>query len=99
MCNLYSITRSHEAVRRLFGVGDNRAGRFEPLPAVFPGHAAPIVRQAGDGERELMLASWGFVLPQAGKAARRVTNARDDKVLDSRFWRGSLEERRCLVPV
>jgi putative SOS response-associated peptidase YedK len=42
--------------------------------------------------------SWGFVLPQAGKAPRRVTNVRDDKIVDSRFWRPSFEARRCLVP-
>ncbi|MEM6497938.1 MAG: SOS response-associated peptidase family protein, partial [Pseudomonadota bacterium] len=41
----------------------------------------------------------GFVLPQKDKAAKRVTNARDDKVQGSAFWRSSLEERRCLVPV
>jgi putative SOS response-associated peptidase YedK len=49
-------------------------------------------------ERELAVLSWGFVLLQAGKAPRRVTNVRDDKVLTSSFWRPSFEERRCLVP-
>jgi len=33
-----------------------------------------------------------------GKAPKRVTNTRDDK-MDSRFWSASLRERRCLVPV
>ena len=42
--------------------------------------------------------SWGFVLLQNGRAPKRVTNVRDDKILESRFWRGSFEERRCLVP-
>jgi putative SOS response-associated peptidase YedK len=42
--------------------------------------------------------SWGFVLPQPGKAPRRVTNARDDKITTS-FWKPSFEARRCLVPV
>lgn len=99
MCNLYSITKAREAVRRLFNVSDNRAAAYDPLPAVFPGHSAPIVRRADDGELELVPMSWGFVLPQKDKAAKRITNARDDKVLDSRFWRASFEERRCLVPV
>ena len=80
-------------------MSDNRAAAFEPLPAIFPGHMAPVVRRAADGERELSLLSWGFVLPQKGRVARRVTNARDDKVRTSGFWRGSFEERRCLVPV
>jgi putative SOS response-associated peptidase YedK len=57
-----------------------------------------VVRVTADGERELVPMSWGFVLPQDGKVARRVTNVRDDKIMASRFWRGSFEERRCLVP-
>ena len=97
MCNLYSVTKSHEAVRNLFRVGHNRTTPFEPMPAIFPGWNAPIVRRAGDGERELVQMSWGFVLLQDGKAPKRVTNTRDDKMA-SRFWQPSIEKRRCLVP-
>lgn len=99
MCNLYSQTRNREAIARLFRVSDNRAANFDPTPAIFPGHDAPVVRLADDGERELSVLSWGFVLPQQGKAAKRVTNARDEKVRTSNFWRSSFEDRRCLVPV
>jgi len=98
MCNLYSMTRNREAMLRLFRVSHNRAAAFEPFNAVFPGWTAPVIRKAEDGERELSLLSWGFVLPQNGKAPRRVTNVRDDKVLTSRFWRESFEQRRCMVP-
>ena len=98
MCNLYSITKNVEAIRNLFKVPHNRAAPFEPLPAIFPGYAAPVIRSTADGEREMLMMSWGFVLPQPGKAPRRVTNTRDDKVLASRFWRDSFEQRRCLVP-
>lgn len=70
-----------------------------PQPAIFPGFTAPVVRKAADGERELVNMSWGFVFkPADGKAWRRVTNVRDDKVLTSRFWKPSFEARRCLVP-
>jgi putative SOS response-associated peptidase YedK len=98
MCNLYSQTRAVEAVRRLFRVSSNRAAAFEPKDGIFPGHMAPVVRRAEDGERELLELSWGFVLPQPGKAPRRVTNTRDDKV-HSGFWADSFRKRRCLVPV
>ena len=98
MCNLYSMSHSRAEVARLFSVSDNRAAAFEPKDAIFPGHIAPIVRLNGDGERDLTPMSWGFVLPQPGKAPRRVTNTRDDKVLTSRFWTPSFPERRCLVP-
>ena len=98
MCNLYSLTRNREAVLRLFRLSHNRATAFEPLSAVFPGHQAPVVRSAEDGERELVMLSWGFVLLQDGRAPRRVTNVRDDKIRTSAFWRSSFEQRRCLVP-
>jgi putative SOS response-associated peptidase YedK len=38
------------------------------------------------------------VLLQKGLGPRRVTNVRDDKILTSKFWRPSFEQRRCLVP-
>jgi len=98
MCNLYSQTMPREAVIRLFRVGGNRAAAFDPQPAIFPSQEAPVVRQASDGGREISLLSWGFVLPQQGRAAKRVTNARDEKVMTSSFWKGSFAERRCLVP-
>jgi putative SOS response-associated peptidase YedK len=98
MCNLYSMTRNREAVLRLFRVSDNRAPALPLLPAIFPGHMAPVVRQAADGEREIAMLSWGFVLLQPGRAPRRVTNVRDDKIRSSPFWRDSFEMRRCLVP-
>lgn len=97
MCNLYSVTTSHEAMRGVF--------KFEPrqinlpsLPAIFPGHDAPVVHLSEDGKRELFMMSWGFVLPQGDKAPKRVTNARADKVTTSPFWKSSFNERRCLVP-
>jgi putative SOS response-associated peptidase YedK len=98
MCNLYSQTRNVEAIRRLFGVSHNRATSAEPQPAIFPGWNGSVIRNAEDGERELVTMSWGFVLLQPGKAPRRVTNVRDDKILTSRFWKPSFEARRCLVP-
>ena len=58
----------------------------------------PVIRKADDGERELLPMSWGFVLLQPGRAPRRVTNVRDDKILTSKFWRPSFEQRRCLIP-
>lgn len=98
MCNLYSMTRSRDEVRRWLGVSDNRAAAFEPTDAIFPGYSAPVVRLAADCERELAVLSWGFVLLQEGRAPKRVTNVRDDKILSSSFWKASFQERRCLVP-
>lgn len=98
MCNLYSMTSAQDSVRQLFEVTDPRQPNLPLLRAIFPGQDAPVVRPVEDG-RELTMMHWGFVLPQQGKAPKDVTNARDDKVRESRFWRESFERRRCLVPV
>ena len=98
MCNLYSLNKKRDAIARHFRVSHNRTVAFEPTRAIFPRHVAPVVRIAADGERELVNLSWGFVLLQQGKAPRPVTNVRDDKLRSSSFWRGSFEQRRCLVP-
>lgn len=97
VCNLYAMTRNIDAIAKLFRVSHNRTARIEFLPAIFPGWDAPVVRRADDRERELVPMSWGFVLPQPGKLPRRVTNTRDDK-WNTRFWKVSVQNRRCLVP-
>lgn len=98
MCTPYSQSRSREEVARWLRVSDNRAALFEPLAAIFPSELAPVMRLAPDAERELVLMNWGFLLLQDGRAPRRVVNVRDDNILQSKFWRGSFEERRCIVP-
>jgi putative SOS response-associated peptidase YedK len=74
MCNLFSMTANREAILRLFGAAHNRAAAIESKDGIFPGHNAPVVRCAEGGERELFNFSWGFILPQPGKAPRRFTN-------------------------
>jgi len=98
MCNLYSLNKKRDAVAQFFRVSHNRTVSFEASAAIFPRRTAPVVRGAPDGEREIIMMSWGFMLVQSGRAPRPVTNVRDDKILTSRFWKSSFEERRCLVP-
>lgn len=51
MCNLYSVTKNADAIRRLFGVdvGHDHTGNLPSLPGIFPDDPAPIVRN-GEGE-------------------------------------------------
>jgi len=63
MCNLYSITHSQEALRRLFRVNRDLTGNLPSLPAVFPDTMAPVVRIARDGGRELTMMRWGLPPP------------------------------------
>jgi putative SOS response-associated peptidase YedK len=63
MCNLYSETKGQDGIRGLFRVRDDRTGNLPSFPAIFPDQMAPIVRNAEDGNRELVLARWGMPGP------------------------------------
>src|ERR1700756_4364245 len=60
MCNLYSITKGQRAIIEFTRAMRDTTGNLPPLPGVFPDYRAPIVRNAPDGVRELMMARWGM---------------------------------------
>jgi hypothetical protein len=68
MCNLYSMLRSQDAMRRLFEAHD-RLGNQRPLPGIYPDYAAPIVREGPKA---------GSLSPHAGacRLRRRSSKAR-----------------------
>jgi len=94
MCNLYSMTRSQDAIRQLFKISKDSAGNLPSSPSIFPDGIAPVVRNV-DGGRELLTMRWGF--PPPPKGYQPVTNIRN---VASPFWRAWMKpEYRCLVPV
>jgi len=100
MCNLYRNYSSLEEIRRLFKVSrvHPSAGNLAPQSEIYPGYEAPVIRLTDGGECELVMMTWGFVLPQQGRSPKWVNNTRDDKVMSSGFWKSSFIERRCLIP-
>jgi putative SOS response-associated peptidase YedK len=96
MCNLYSLDRGQDAIRKAFGVERDETGNLPPLPAIFPDQMAPVVRLA-EGERALAMMRWGFPSPSSKGPQHPVTNVRNVR---SPYWRPWLKpEQRCLVPV
>ena len=99
MCNLYSMTQSHAAIRELTRAMHDRTGNMPPLPGIFPDYGAPIFRESAGG-RELVLARWGMPSPifalKGKKTDPGVTNIRNAKSPHWRRWLGP--ENRCLVP-
>ena len=95
MCNLYSMTKSREALAAYVRAMSDRTANQPPLPAIFPDQLAPVVRTASDGVREILNMRGGF--PPAGGGKRPVTNVRN---LASGYWKGWLDDPRfrCLVP-
>ena len=94
MYNLYSITKSQQAIRQLTLAMSDTTGNLPSMPAVFPDYAAPVVRNGRDGGRELTLMRWGF--PPPGIGPQLVINVRNVK---SPYRRGWLKpEWRVVVP-
>src|ERR1700749_3182566 len=85
MCNLYSVTKGQAAIIEFVRAVRDTTGNLQPMPCVFPDYLAPIVRNAPDGVRELMLARWGMPgPPQFGGAP--ITNIRNTKSAHWRAW-------------
>ena len=107
MCNLYSQTKSQDAMRQVFRdvlVEEedliDTAGNLAPAPGIFPDYAAPIIRR-GEGRHWLLTtARWGMPTPPAYLTGKRtdpgVTNIRNVGSPHWRRWLGV--EHRCLVP-
>jgi putative SOS response-associated peptidase YedK len=79
MCNLYSHTRSVDAMRRLFprpfrGWETNLASQ----PNINPDRLAPIIRNMGGAEPELAMVRWG--MPSSQKALFDATAERAQKL-------------------
>lgn len=77
MCNLYSMTKNVDAIRRLFGALNSKVGNLPSMPGIFPDYPAPIVRNAADG-REIAMARWG--MPSSQRALMDATKKRAEKL-------------------
>jgi hypothetical protein len=75
MCNLYSITTNQEAIIRLFRVINRYVGNLAPMPGVFPGYPAPVIRNTDTGT-EMTLMRWGMP-PPPRTGGPPVTNIRN----------------------
>lgn len=107
MCNLFAnIAPSHDLQEHFDVLPANISlGNAPTLPAIYPGHEAPVVRlKKNDGERQLTRMNWGFLTPNFSKRDGRPlkpriwNNARDDKLISASLWRSAFHRHRCLIP-
>jgi putative SOS response-associated peptidase YedK len=97
MCGRYVITSTPEAIRALFGYGEQP--NFPPRYNVAPTQPIPVVRLV-DGKRSFALMRWGL-LPSWVKDPKTfplLINARGESVLDKPAFRNAMRRRRCLIP-
>ncbi|MDE4142161.1 SOS response-associated peptidase [Phaeobacter gallaeciensis] len=107
MCNLYSQTKSQDALRHLFDdmvEGDEElvdsTGNLPPQPGIWPDYPAPIIRHGESAAWQLAMARWGMPTPakflEGKRTDKGVTNIRNVGSPHWRRWLGV--EHRCLVP-
>jgi putative SOS response-associated peptidase YedK len=77
MCNLYSMTKNVDAIRRLFGALNSRVGNLPSMAGIFPDYPAPVVRNGGGG-REIAMARWG--MPSSQRALMDAAKKRAQKL-------------------
>lgn len=77
MCNLYSHTRSVDAMRQLFARFDDGGTNLPPQPGIFPDYLAPIIRNEEGGPR-LAMTRWG--MPSSQRALMDATEKRAAKL-------------------
>src|SRR5580704_2008490 len=97
MCGRYVIISTPEAIRALFGYGEQP--NFPPRYNVAPTQPIPIVRLS-EGKRSFTLMRWGL-LPSWVKDPKTfplLINARGESVLDKPAFRNAMRRRRCLIP-
>jgi putative SOS response-associated peptidase YedK len=97
MCGRFVITSDPEAVRRMFGYGEQP--NFPPRYNIAPTQPIPVV-YAEHGERHFRLMRWGLI-PSWVKDPKQFSlliNARLEGVNEKPSFRGAMKYRRCLIP-
>lgn len=77
MCNLYSLRKGPASILDVTRAISSNVGNLEPKD-YYPDYPAPIVRQDGNGDRELAYARWG--MPSSKKALLDSATKRADKL-------------------
>jgi putative SOS response-associated peptidase YedK len=65
---------------------------------IAPTQLVPVVRQRGDGTRQIVLMRWGLIPSWAKEAGEGLINARAETVNEKPSFRQSFRQRRCILP-
>lgn len=97
MCGLYSLRKSPQETRALFGYLEDEA--FPPRDPITPGQPIGVVRME-NGQRHFALVRWGFIPGWAKEVppGKPLINARAETVTEKPSFKHAFRRRRCLVP-
>jgi len=96
MCGRFVITSPPQAMRQMFGYGEQP--NFPPRFNIAPTQPVPIIRQTS-GQRSFALVRWGLVPSWAKEMPPSLLiNARADTINDKPSFRGAFRHHRALMP-
>jgi putative SOS response-associated peptidase YedK len=78
MCNLYAIKRGRAEIAAITRALFDRNHNQPPIPGVYPDYSAPVVLDAGDGQRQMRDMRWG--MPSPRKTLLDATSRRANKL-------------------
>ena len=93
MCGRYQFTAEQSAeIQQIIQEVQERVDRKIKTGEIYPTDQAPVLRNTADGIKPDLL-TWG--VPLKGKP---VINARVETVVEKPLFRGSVQQRRCVIP-
>jgi len=94
MCGRYRRKSDKQRIAEAFAASVGLEELYlGPEDDIAPGSMQPVVAINDDGERQIQFMRWGFKLPD-----RNVFIARSEGIEQSKFWKDSFNQRRCIVP-
>ena len=97
MCGRFAFYSPTEAAAALFGVAGSLD--VEPRYNIAPTQYVAAIRNAQQGERELVMLRWGLVpfWAKDPSIGNRMINARAETVAEKPSYRNAYKHRRCIV--
>lgn len=94
MCGRYKRKSDKQRIAEAFAASVGLEELYlGPEDDIAPGSMQPVIVTNQDGERQIELMRWGFKLPD-----RLQFIARSEGIEQSKFWKDSFNQRRCIVP-
>lgn len=94
MCGRYKRRSDKQRIAEMFQVSVGLEELYlGPEEEIAPGSVQPVVLSTDDGERQVEMMRWGFMLPD-----RFLFNARSEGIDTAKFWSERFKTGRCIVP-
>jgi len=100
MCGRFTHKLTWKQIVELYGLVGVEPQHIDPRYNLAPSQRAPVIRQAPDGHRELVMMRWGLIPSWSKDAAiaYKTINARAETVATAPSYRAAFKTRRCLIP-